>query len=311
MTQQELAERLGVSDKTISRWENGNNLPDASLYNLLCEELDITINELLSGQKLEEKEYQKKLEENIILLNENTKRKFNNKIKKIIFFTIIIILAIIIVGFICLSIIDYYDNKKTYFKVTDVHYEVCKFKPNTNEEQIIIKSTTNNGENSIAKVKSSNNGDIVIHNFKYDKWEKHPELALSHTRIGTSTIEKINRIYYDETLIWDGKEELNECIESRGITRTYNVVGMEKSNDDNYLYLTLRQFQDEDIYTALISKEFVNDVKIGKNYEFTFDYSMTTFLKDKTTRGIFEELELLSIKETDKVGLNQINDEIY
>ena len=52
LTQQELAEKLGVTDRSISKWENGRCLPDLSLFNPLCQELDITINELLSGEKI-------------------------------------------------------------------------------------------------------------------------------------------------------------------------------------------------------------------------------------------------------------------
>jgi transcriptional regulator with XRE-family HTH domain len=63
ITQEELAEKLGVNNRTISRWKNGNNMPDVSIYKPLCDELNITINELLSGKKLSEKEYQEKLEE--------------------------------------------------------------------------------------------------------------------------------------------------------------------------------------------------------------------------------------------------------
>ena len=65
ITQEELAEKLGVSSKSVSRWETGRNMPDLSLITLLCKELGTTINELLSGEKLNEKEYQEKLEENI------------------------------------------------------------------------------------------------------------------------------------------------------------------------------------------------------------------------------------------------------
>lgn len=48
MTQEEMAERLGVSGKTVSRWENGRNLPDASLFEPVCELLDITLTELFA-----------------------------------------------------------------------------------------------------------------------------------------------------------------------------------------------------------------------------------------------------------------------
>ena len=77
ITQQELAEKLGVSDRTIGNWENGRNMPDLSLFKPLCNELDITLNDLMSGEKVKEKEYQEKLEENII----NTINYTNKKIK--------------------------------------------------------------------------------------------------------------------------------------------------------------------------------------------------------------------------------------
>ena len=62
LTQLELAEKLGVSNRTISKWETGRSLPDYSMFNDLCSELDISINELLSGEKLTKENYQKKLE---------------------------------------------------------------------------------------------------------------------------------------------------------------------------------------------------------------------------------------------------------
>ena len=52
LTQVELAEKLGVTDKSVSKWENGNCLPDVSLYKKICEILDITLNEFFAGGKL-------------------------------------------------------------------------------------------------------------------------------------------------------------------------------------------------------------------------------------------------------------------
>lgn len=52
LTQSELAERLGVTDKSVSNWENGRNMPDLSLFKPLCEELDISINDLISGERV-------------------------------------------------------------------------------------------------------------------------------------------------------------------------------------------------------------------------------------------------------------------
>ena len=50
LTQAQLAERLNVSNKTISKWENGNCMPDYSVIEILCRELDITISELMNGE---------------------------------------------------------------------------------------------------------------------------------------------------------------------------------------------------------------------------------------------------------------------
>ena len=71
-TQKELAEQIGVSDKTISKWENGNSVPDTGILASLCEVLEISVNELISGEKLPSEDYTKKAEENIMnLLQEN------------------------------------------------------------------------------------------------------------------------------------------------------------------------------------------------------------------------------------------------
>lgn len=78
MTQEQLAEKIGVTSKTISRWENGNYMPDISLLKPLSEELGISLNDLLSGEKVEKDKYQEKLEENII----NTIDYSNKKIIK-------------------------------------------------------------------------------------------------------------------------------------------------------------------------------------------------------------------------------------
>ena len=77
MTQSELAEKLGVTDKSIGNWENGRNMPDLSLFKPLCAELDITINELLSGERIKKEKYQERFEENIINTIDYSTKKIN------------------------------------------------------------------------------------------------------------------------------------------------------------------------------------------------------------------------------------------
>lgn len=66
MTQADLAEKLGVSNRAVSKWENGLNMPDVSLLRPICEIFDITINELLSAEKIEDEKRAEKLEEDYI-----------------------------------------------------------------------------------------------------------------------------------------------------------------------------------------------------------------------------------------------------
>lgn len=90
MTQVQLANKLGVSDRSISKWETGKCMPDLSLFEPLCKELDINVNELLSGEKIKEENYSKKLEENIINTLDYTNNKITKEHQKISFVLIII-----------------------------------------------------------------------------------------------------------------------------------------------------------------------------------------------------------------------------
>ena len=69
MTQKQLADVLSISDKTISKWECGKGLPEVSLMLPLCDVLHITVNDLLSGAKISQTDYQKKAEENLSLIH--------------------------------------------------------------------------------------------------------------------------------------------------------------------------------------------------------------------------------------------------
>lgn len=65
LTQEQLGEKLGVTNKTVSRWETGTYLPPVEMLQLLSEIYGITINEILSGERLSEQAYREKAEENI------------------------------------------------------------------------------------------------------------------------------------------------------------------------------------------------------------------------------------------------------
>lgn len=90
-TQKQLSEKLGISDKTISKWERGNGFPEVSLLLPLCNELDITVNELLSGERVSEEDYRKKAEENMV----NLMKEAQESKKKIIMSAMVALLVLV------------------------------------------------------------------------------------------------------------------------------------------------------------------------------------------------------------------------
>ena len=91
LTQEQLAEKLNVSPKTVSKWECGNGMPDVSLMLPLCNELGTTVNELLSGCRIASENYREKAEENLISA---LKERKENK-KKIILEVIIACISVL------------------------------------------------------------------------------------------------------------------------------------------------------------------------------------------------------------------------
>lgn len=78
MTQLDLANRLGITDRAVSKWENGRGMPDLAIMKPLCEELSISINELFCGERIIEAELSQKAEEIIV----NTLQRSDTEIKK-------------------------------------------------------------------------------------------------------------------------------------------------------------------------------------------------------------------------------------
>ena len=66
LTQMQLAEKLNITDRAVSKWENGKAMPDSGIMLELCEELKISVNELLCGEVIKMENYNEKLEENLI-----------------------------------------------------------------------------------------------------------------------------------------------------------------------------------------------------------------------------------------------------
>lgn len=103
LTQVELANLLGVTDKSVSKWENGICLPDVSLYMKICEILDITLNEFFSGERLTDESFKQVADSNLLSALENSTFTLRDKIdffkrkwQKDHFLEIVVVMLVII-----------------------------------------------------------------------------------------------------------------------------------------------------------------------------------------------------------------------
>ena len=93
LTQAQLAEKFGISNRAVSKWENGKSLPDASIMINLCNFLGITVNELLNGERISMEDYKEKAEDtmtNVVEISQKEKRAMMKDIRNRGLFTIVL-----------------------------------------------------------------------------------------------------------------------------------------------------------------------------------------------------------------------------
>lgn len=98
LTQAQLAEKLNITDRAVSKWETGKSMPDSSIMLELCEILGITVNELLSGEEIDMESFEKRADENLIAL----KRKDENNMTKNVIISILFSVTLLIGIMVCL-----------------------------------------------------------------------------------------------------------------------------------------------------------------------------------------------------------------
>ena len=123
LTQMQLAEKLNITDRAVSKWETGKSMPDSGVMLDLCKELKISVNELLSGEKIKKEDEQDNFEKNILSTLDYSK----NKIKHTkLAFEIIFTLMIILISFLLIAFeIDIYrmkNNKPVIFSTWGFEY---------------------------------------------------------------------------------------------------------------------------------------------------------------------------------------------
>ena len=95
LTQEEIANKLGITSKAVSKWETGKGLPDVSLYVPLCEILGISLNEFFAGQYLNKDEIKDNAEKNILNMA-NQEHQIRKKLTKVTWIALVIIASLVL-----------------------------------------------------------------------------------------------------------------------------------------------------------------------------------------------------------------------
>lgn len=238
MTQQELADKIGVTDRAISKWENGRGMPDISLMKPLCEILDITLNELISGEKIDKKEYQKKSDENIFKTIKYTNKK--TKFFKKFLICLISIFLILILMFI-IDVRRMNQNEEVVFSTWGFDYFPAI---NLNDEEI----------------------EIAVRNYlieKGDSESKHYDGEKTFVSMRVFLLDEVTKDEHYNFYAWvlEGKYYLenNEIKESSASSIPYKFI--IKKNDGKFIVVDYKIPRDGSYYPKDIKNIFPRDVR--------------------------------------------------
>mgnify|MGYP006067943453 FL=1 len=322
LTQKQLAEKLNVTDRAVSNWENGRRMPDLSLFKPLCETLEITINELILGEKVPE-EKQKETSETVLLntlKNSEQKQKRNNHLISILFtfcFIFLLILFITIVHF-----------KEVYPKI-DIYSMSVSLKEENNGEELEKKLTVNNqniyyygidgvfvcnGENTCAELKQALGYKQIdlekLEKYLNSEWQLNRTNKESFDDGGTSiyhtdeysvilcnTLKGNKDVYIGNSSMVDELDGIycgRKARKFETFARSYQIL-QTKMIDEETIELTV---QNASGLTATIALSNTYEWLVGKSYEITF-YTMETF--EDTIENIFTHSNIYGIKELENI----------
>lgn len=98
----------------------------------------------------------------------------------------------------------------------------------------------------------------------------------------------------------------NKAVVGKEFIRTYTIKNVEPSNDSEYVYITIRSFQDEEVQTVKVKSNLIDKFENDKSYEFRFKIK-SNYIQNNIS-SIFESCEIINISVTNKEGLKQINE---
>lgn len=234
MTQEELAERIGVNAKTISKWETGINLPDSVLLFNLSKELKVSVQDLLNGEKIKKEKSKKSFINNINSYIFKTKKKF----------IILILLIIFILIFLFSTIYTFSNyNKNSIYNINFSNnlYQINGYIIFSPQKQFIIIPNFNYiGENI------STSDEPIIKNFSVSLENSNGETYFSNELDLSENMQFISKV-------------LNEYKIDYNIEKSMSLLNKNNLKD---LYLVI-------IYMDKNDKSFKSKFKVKIDEEFT------------------------------------------
>lgn len=319
MTQQELADKLNVTDRAVSHWENGRSIPDVALFKPICEIFEISVNELISGEKLSKEKLIKQSDENIInTLNDskNEKKKSVNIIIALVI-GIIILLIIILLGIISkYPKIDLYNftlqqsdpekpfvlkkqvkvnNREVYFYGLDFAVFCEK-----NEKCYQVKDALKHNQITIDEFQKYLEKQAEYENYKIMRFWDGGTTVYSKGGMQIMFCNTINGnkdVYIGDSSMLDnlhGEYCGHKRDENESYIRTYKVLSVSIYNKDKEYNEVLLEDINGKSGKAVVGKSFI----LVPNHIYYF--SFLTFDKfEDTIENIFNNSTLLSAKELD------------
>lgn len=312
LTQVEMAKIIGVTDRAISNWENGRRIPDVSLFNNICEALDITVNELINGEDISKDKVISKNNESLIKVlknNKNNKRRFIYVlgISIVFVFTLIFwsyksiypkidIYSIILdaddpdKGFKTIKKFTYDNRDYYYYGITGV--SLC----DVNGKCYELESSLKHGQTSLTKINEYLDSQVNLGNttseFLYDGGttiygNERYQIAICKTLDDNKDIyigldDMINNL--------NGKYCGRSENKDKSFKRTYYVSSASISDDKEFSKVHLVQSDGESDYVLL---NITNNLVVGKTYEFLF-LAFEEF--EDTISNLFEYATIIDIK---------------
>lgn len=257
MTQEDLANNLGVSNKSVSRWENGRCMPDLSLLEPLSRELGVSVNDLLSGEIVDKAKYQEVFEKNVF----NTMTKVDKSNKKFAITIIsIFVLILLLFGFSVERLMDTKNLNNNLISPSNVirnvtSKEVKNIKKGMTYKEIITKlgSTKQDGYGTICATYLVDNKDLLSICFG--------NINDSCDKSGEELYEQMIKI----SLIDKAYNYLNNDTKSKIINLYEANVTTLKIENNTYIYLDKNHERIELKNKEIILVDFETDIKSFPN----------------------------------------------